>query len=362
MKNTLGNKVQLTIFGESHGDAVGIVVNGFPMGVRIDFDFMKKQMDKRRSSNKLSTPRQEQDDVQILSGLMNGVTTGAPCCFLIRNTNQNSKDYEEHKDIARPSHIDYVTQQRYQGYQDYRGSGHFSGRLTAPLVAAGSVAIQILKAYGIEIGSHVLNLHGICDDSFSSDEEIVKSQLETIKDQGFPVLNQGIKKQFEKEIETARDNKDSVGGIIETVILNMPAGVGEPFFDSVESRLAHGVFSIGGVKGIEFGLGFDFCDLKGSQVNDKMKIVDKKVEFLSNNNGGILGGLSTGSPIVMKTVIKPTSSIGKKQETINMKTKENIDLELVGRHDPAIIYRASVVVDSVVALVLLDLLLEVQQS
>ncbi len=358
MKNTLGNNIQVTIFGESHGDSVGVVLNGVSPGVFVDEDFIKKQMGKRKAHGSLATQRQEMDEVEIISGVFNGYTTGAPCCFLIKNHYQESKDYDKVKDIARPSHVDYVANERYYGFQDYRGGGHFSGRLTAPLVAAGALALSVLEKKGIQIGSHIVRLHQHHDDHFSKNKEEIVGQLRHVKDQGFPVLNEDKKKIFEECIQQAKQNQDSVGGVLETMIFNLPIGVGEPFFDSLESRLAHAVFSVGGVKGVEFGLGFSFGNQYGSEVSDEMSVVDNCVETTSNHNGGILGGLSTGMPVLMKTVIKPTSSIGKAQKTINMKTKENIELTIEGRHDPAIIYRTSVVIDSMVALVVWDCLMD----
>ncbi|MFV0479309.1 MAG: chorismate synthase [Anaerorhabdus sp.] len=358
MKNTLGNNLQISIFGESHGEGVGVVVAGFPSGILIDEKFMKQQMEKRKSKTSLSTARQEMDEVELISGVFNGVTTGAPCCFYVKNKNQDSKDYEKNKTIMRPSHVDYAAHIKYQGNQDYRGGGHFSGRLTAPLVASGAIALQYLQNLGIKIGSHVVQLHDQKDDLFSSEYETLNKQIDLISKQGFPVLSEKIKQEFEQKIEQAKLNQDSVGGIIETAIMQLPIGLGEPFFDSLESRLAHAVFSIGGVKGVEFGLGFQFADQYGSEVNDQMEIINGKVKIKTNNNGGILGGLSTGEPVIMKTVIKPTASIGKKQKTVDISTNSDVIVELQGRHDPALIYRVSVVVDSLVALVVMDCLME----
>ncbi len=360
MKNTWGNNIQVTIFGESHGLGVGVVVSGLPAGLKIDNDLLNHQMNKRKAYGKISTSRTESDEVIFKSGIFEGYTTGAPCCIWIENQDCQSKDYEKVKEIARPSHVDYVADQKYLGYQDYRGGGHFSGRLTAPLVAAGSLAMMFLKQKGIQLGSHLLQVHQIKDDSFSTERDVLEKQVEKMNQEYFAVLNEVKREEMKGKISQVKEDNDSVGGIIETVVLNLPIGVGEPFFDSLESRLAHAIFSIGGVKGIEFGLGFQFSNYLGSEANDEMEMKNNQVQHCSNHNGGILGGLSTGMPIHFKTVIKPTASIGKKQKTINMKMNRDEELILEGRHDPCIVHRARVVVDSVTALVLLDLLIDAQ--
>lgn len=358
MKSTFGNQLKISLFGESHGPVVGVVLDGIPAGMKVDESFIQHQMDLRRAKGTLSTQRQEKDEVKIVSGVFQGMTTGTPICLCIENTNQKSKDYEKTKDLPRPSHADYTAEVKYLGYQDYRGGGHFSGRLTAPLVAAGALCLCLLKSKGIWIGSHILSVHGIEDDSFSNSEKELKNQIEDVNEKYFAVLNQESEKRMMTEIENIRTQCDSVGGIIETAVLGLPAGVGEPFFNSVESTLAHLLFSIGGVKGVEFGLGFEFEKQLGSNVNDAFFMDGDKIKTTTNNNGGINGGITNGMPVLFRCVIKPTPSIYKMQKTVNMKTKQNAELCIEGRHDPCIVHRARVVIDSVTAIGFVDLLLE----
>lgn len=357
MKNTFGNLLQITLFGESHGAAIGCVIDGLPAGIAIDEDLIKKQMEKRKAKGRISTQRHEADEVHIVSGYFNGYTTGTPITILIENTNTRSKDYTKTRYRLRPSHADYCAEVKYKGYQDYRGGGHFSGRLTAPLVAAGAIAIQILKQKGIEIATHIENLHGICDTPFHHEESMLTQQINKLHELEFAVLDDTAAQAMHSCIEDAAKQGDSVGGILESCIYNLPCGIGEPFFDSLESHLSHLLFSIPAIKGVSFGLGFDFAKHYGSEVNDALYF-DTKVKTKTNNNGGINGGISNGMPILIHTVVKPTPSIYKQQDTIDAKTKEAVKLVIEGRHDPAIIHRARVVVDSVLALGVLDLLLE----
>ena len=353
MKNTIGNSFTLTLFGESHGKAIGAVVDGVPSGIEVNEDFIASQMEKRKGINSISTPRREADEVKILSGVFEGRTTGTPVCFMIENADTKSKDYSLTKDLARPGHADYTAEMRYDGFQDYRGGGHFSGRITAPLVAAGALAISMLKSKGIEIGTHISSLGEIKDRAFENYGEDIK-QLEALE---MPVLCEKAREEMLSYIEKAKAEGDSVGGTLTTVVTGMPAGVGEPWFDNVESMLAHGLFSIPGIKGIEFGKGFDFAKMKGSEANDKLRMCDGKITTVTNNNGGINGGITNGMPLEFTLAVKPTPSIYKKQSTVNFKLKENADLEIKGRHDPAIIHRARVVADSVTARILCDLLM-----
>lgn len=357
MKNTFGNRISYTLFGESHGSAIGVVVDGLPAGIEIDLDMMNQQMDKRRAKGKISTQRREGDRVEFVSGYFNGHTTGSPLTILIQNENKHSKDYDDIKYRARPGHADFTANEKYHGFQDFRGGGHFSGRITAPLVAAGSIALQILEKQGIHIGTHILKCKDIYEDPFSDDEKICNEQLNNLNDHDFPTISDEKGKEMIQMIEETAKNKDSVGGILESIILNVPTGLGEPFFDSIESTLSHLLFSVPAIKGVEFGLGFNFSDLYGSEGNDPL-YYDGKIKTKTNHNGGINGGISNGMPIRIKSVVKPTSSIFKPQETINLKTKEKEILEISGRHDPAIIHRARVVVDSVLAIGILDLLVE----
>lgn len=356
MKNTFGNALQVTIFGESHGDAIGVILDGVPAGIQLDMKFIESQMEKRKAKGKISTQRHEEDKVKFISGVFEGFTTGTPIGIFIENKAQHSADYAALKNRIRPSHADYSADIKYQGYQDYRGGGHFSGRITAPLTAAGAIALQILKEKGIEIGSHILQCYDVKDDAFTQDVNLLKKEINEINKLEIAVLNEASKTAMLKVMEQAAKDGDSVGGILESMIIGLPAGIGEPFFDSIESTLSHLLFSVPAVKGVEFGSGFAFANMKGSTANDSFYF-DGSVKTKTNHNGGINGGISNSMPIQIKTVIKPTPSIFKPQESIDRQTKENVTLQIQGRHDPAIIHRARVVVDSVLALGILDQLM-----
>ena len=352
MKNTFGESVCVTLFGESHGSAIGAILDGMAPGIRIDSDFIAHQMGLRRSVSSLSTARKESDEVEILSGIKDGLTTGTPIAFMIRNEDTKSKDYENLKSIARPGHADYTAYCKYHGFSDTRGGGHFSGRITAGLVAAGSVAITALSQIGIHIGTHIAKCANIYDRNFKDYEK----DIAQLTEMPFAVLDSDKAKEMRTEIEAAKADGDSVGGILETVIIGLPAGVGEPWFDTLESVLAHGIFSIPAVKGVEFGKGFAFSDMRGSDANDAFLTNGNEIWTETNHNGGILGGISNGMPILFRTAIKPTPSIYKSQNTIDFIKKENTELSIHGRHDPASIHRARVVIDSMTALILCDML------
>lgn len=358
MKSAIGQCIQLSLFGESHGEAIGVVIQGLPSGILIDQAWMQKQMEKRKPKGKISTQRQEADIPEIVSGVFEGKTTGTPLCILIRNENMQSKDYSKMRDIPRPSHADYTAQVKYQGFQDYRGGGHFSGRITAPLVAAGAIFLQMLKSKGIEVGTHVSQMQEIMDEPLAADEILLRKQLLALEDQYLACIQDSVRDAIQKRIEEAQTQGDSMGGILESAVVGMPAGVGEPFFDSVESKLAHLLFSIGAVKGVEFGDGFDFAAKTGSEANDGFAIKDGQLQTLTNHNGGINGGITNGMPLRIRTVVKPTPSIYKPQSSVNLKTGEAVTLQIEGRHDPAILHRARVVVDSLIAFGLADLLTE----
>ncbi len=353
MRNTIGNSFTLTLFGESHGKAIGGVLDGVPSGALVDEAFIASQMEKRKGINSISTPRREADEVKILSGVFNGRTTGTPICFMIENTDADSKDYSLIKDIARPGHADFTAQARFNGFQDYRGGGHFSGRITAPIVAAGALAISMLREKGIFIGTHISSCGEIKDRDFDD----FKADIEMLGELEMPVLCEKAGKYMLEYIEKVKNEDDSVGGTLSTAVIGMPSGVGEPWFDSVEGMLSHALFSIPGVKGIEFGKGFEIALMKGSEANDAFRIDDGRVVTKTNNNGGINGGITNGMPLEFTVAVKPTASIYKKQNTVDFRKKEETTLEINGRHDPAIIHRARVVVDSITALVLCDLLI-----
>ena len=350
MKNTFGNALSVTLFGESHGAEIGAVIDGLAPGIKIDTDYIKKQMNKRRAYGKISTGRQEEDAVEIVSGVFDGFTTGTPLTLIIKNQNTRSGDYQ--RSAARPSHADYTGYCKYHGLEDYRGGGHFSGRLTAPLVAAGAIVSYALKNKGIFIGTHIKKCAGISDRNFENlaeDSEILDGKI-------FAVLDDNSAEKMKEKIEKIAEQKDSVGGILETAITGLPAGVGEPWFDSFESMISHGIFSIPAVKGIEFGAGFSLADMLGSQANDPMRYDGQKIVSLTNNNAGINGGITNGMPVIFRTVIKPTPSIFKEQQTVDFINKTDTVLELQGRHDPCIVHRAAVVQSSVAALAAADLL------
>ena len=351
MKNTFGQSVAVTLFGESHGEQIGAVIDGLAPGIVVDEDFIRHQLSLRRPQGKISTARVEADEFRIVSGVFEGKTTGTPVCILISNTNVRSRDYT--KDLPRPGHADYTAECKYHGFQDYRGGGHFSGRITAALVAAGAIAISALRDKGILIGTHIARLAAISDRKFEDYER----DLETLNDLTFPVLDTDAAECMQDAIEDAARDGDSVGGVLETVALGLPAGVGEPWFDSVESVLAHAMFAIPAVKGVEFGDGFAMSELRGSMANDGFRFNrDGCVVTTTNHNGGINGGITNGMPIVMRCAVKPTPSVFCEQESVDLVNGKNALLTLQGRHDPAIVHRARVVVDSVTALVLCDLL------
>lgn len=352
MKNTFGNSISLTLFGESHGPEIGAVLDGFAPGIAVDTDFIASQMARRKATGRISTARTEDDQVVISSGVFQGKTTGTPICFTIKNNNVSSRDYSDIYGKARPGHADYTANCKYHGFEDYRGGGHFSGRITAALVAAGAVAIDALKAKGIFIGTHIGRCAGIDDREFGD----LTQELPALEKAEFPTLDQTAAEKMKAAITQAAEEGDSVGGILETAIIGLPAGVGEPWFDSFESILSHMLFSIPAVKGVEFGKGFALADMQGSQANDPFRMDGEKVVTATNCNGGINGGITNGMPVVLRCVVKPTPSIYKAQETVDFVNKEETQLQISGRHDPAIIHRAAVVVDSAVALAVCDML------
>ena len=352
MKNTIGQSISLTLFGESHGEAIGAVLDGLAPGIKLDTDFINRMLELRRPHGKISTQRKEPDSVIFLSGVFNGYTTGTPLALIINNTNTKSADYSSLLTQPRPGHADFTAECKYGGFQDYRGGGHFSGRITAPIVAAGAILISALREKGIKIGTHIAELHGIHDRAFDSYSEDIDALSESV----FPVLSDESAEKMRELIEAAAADGDSVGGILETAVVGLPAGVGEPFFDSLESVIAHAMFSVPGVKGVEFGLGFGFSDVFGSEANDPFLMSDGCVATKTNNNGGINGGISNGMPIIFKTAVKPTPSIFKPQMTLDTTSGEVRELVIKGRHDPAIIHRARIVADSLTALAVADAL------
>lgn len=356
MSSTIGNLFKVNVFGESHGSHIGVTITGVPSGMILDFDFIDSMLEKRRGLKEISTTRQEKDQYQIISGYFNGKTTGAPLTFIIENKDVNDKVYDDIKDVIRPGHADYTAYLKYDGNQDYRGGGYFSGRLTTCLVIAGSIALLLLKAKGIHIGSRVKQIYDVKDEETSLTE--IKDIINLLNQQDFPTFSNEKKLEMINKIKETREELDSLGGIIETFVDVNSHIFGDPLFNSIEAKVASYLYSIGGVKGVSFGKGFDFVSLKGSQGNDCYQVVDGKIKQLSNNNGGVNGGISSKAPLVINTVIKPTPSIGKTQNSVNVKTLENVSLNIKGRHDPCIAPRALYVINSVLALALIDMIME----
>ena len=352
MKNTFGTSVAVTLFGESHGEYIGAVLDGLAPGVAIDHEYIAHMLTLRRPAGKISTPRQEQDAYRIVSGVRNGKTTGTPITILIPNENVKSGDYSRTETVARPSHADFAAQCKYHGFQDYRGGGHFSGRITAALVAAGAICKCALEQKGIRIGTHVKKCGGVSDRDFGD----LSSDIQLLNDKVFAVLEEASAEKMQEAILAAAADGDSVGGILETAVVGVPEGVGEPWFDTIEGMLSHMLFSIPAVKGVEFGAGFGLADLRGSTANDPFHMENGKVVSDTNHSGGINGGITNGMPIVFRTAVKPTPTIFKPQKTVDFGTMTDAVLTPKGRHDPAIVHRARIVQDAATAIVLCDAL------
>lgn len=357
MSSMYGNKLKVQIFGQSHSKAIGAVIDGIPAGFSFDMDKVNKFMARRApGQNIYSTQRQERDLVNILSGIVDSKSVGAPIAAIIKNTDTRSEDYKNIIDIPRPSHSDYTAYVKHNGENDVRGGGHFSGRLTAPLVFAGALASQILEAEGIYIGAHISKIYNISDSSFDP-INISIEDLEAIKAKTFPVIDDNQGQLMKNEIEKARNDLDSVGGIIECAVINLPAGIGQPNFEGLENVIAKIMFGIPAVKGIEFGNGFASTDIRGNQNNDPFYYDGDKIKTKTNNHGGILGGISSGMPLIFRLAIKPTASISQEQNSISLSKKENVKLVIRGRHDPCIVPRAVPVVEAACAIAILDLII-----
>lgn len=357
MSSEFGKNIKVSVFGQSHSKAIGVVVDGLPAGEAIDMEELGRFMKRRApGSGSYATKRREADVPEILSGLLDGITCGAPLCAVIANTDVRSEDYDNLKDTPRPSHADYPAYVKHNGFHDARGGGHFSGRLTAPLCAAGGIALQILQRRGVTVGAHIAAVGAVGDDAFDT----VKTDaalLHAVKLKDFTVLNDGAGERMVREIEAAAAQNDSIGGIIECCALGLPAGLGEPMFDGLENRLAAALFGIPAVRGVEFGAGFQAAKMRGSLHNDPYFYDGDTVRTKTNNHGGVLGGISTGMPLLFRAAFKPTASIGKEQASVSLKAKTDAVLAVRGRHDPCIVPRAVPVVEAVTALVILDYLL-----
>ena len=362
MSSEFGSILRVGVFGQSHGRAIGVTMQGLPAGEAIDVAELEAFLERRRpGKNALSTARVEPDRPVFLSGLLEGKTCGSPLCAIIENLDARSRDYEELLDKPRPGHADYAAFAKWGGEADLRGGGHFSGRLTAPLCIAGGIAKQILAQRNIFVGAHLFSVAGILDEPFPA--KLTNELFSSIAEKEFPVLNDAKGKQMQAAILTASKEGDSVGGVIECAAIGFPAGLGEPMFDGIENRLSAALFGIPAVKGVEFGEGFGAALLRGSEHNDPYRIDENgKITTETNHAGGILGGISTGQPILLRVGMKPTPSISKPQHTVSLSKMENAELIVKGRHDPCVAHRAVPVVEAVTAIVLLDLLLEGKQE
>lgn len=357
MSSRFGNKIKVSIFGQSHSDAIGAVIEGLPSGFSFDFDEVLRFMKRRApGQNNISTQRKEGDFPRIISGISDGFTTGDPLCAIIENSDTKSVDYSQFKQFPRPSHADYPSYIKTNGFNDIKGGGHSSGRLTAPLCFAGALCIQLLKKENVYIGAHIASIGTIKDDLFDP-VNITQSTLSSLKDNDFPVISNFAGEKMKSEISKAKKQLDSVGGIIECAAINLPVGIGSPIFCGIENQLSSAIFGIPAVRGIEFGLGFDSTYLTGSLHNDEYYFDNNEVKTKTNNHGGILGGMTTGMPIVFRVAIKPTASIGKQQETVDLIQNKNAKLTITGRHDPCIVPRAVPCVEAACAIVLMDFLI-----
>ena len=353
MSSTYGENLKLSIFGQSHGPAIGMTLDGIPAGLPVDLDKLQKFLNRRApGQNNWSTPRKEEDRPEFLAGILDGFTCGAPIAAVIHNKNTRSGDYDNLKDCPRPGHADFPAQIKYGGFQDTAGGGHFSGRLTAPLCIAGGLCKQWLEEIGIRIGAHIFGIGEVGDEQF----DFLNPQIDEIK-HDFPVINAKKGKQMRYLIQAAHENGDSIGGLIQCAITGLPAGIGEPMFGGVESRISQIVYGIPAVKGLWFGCGLNAFLSKGSEFNDPYLIVNGKVQTVSNYNGGILGGITTGMPVIFDVVIKPTPSISRPQQSVSLSREEITTLEIKGRHDPCIVPRAVPVVEAAAAIAIYDLIL-----
>ncbi len=354
MSCNFGSKIKLTIFGQSHSQAIGCVLDGIPAGIKIDLERIEAFMARRApGKNKISTARKETDTPRIISGVVDGVTCGAPICAIIENSDTRSGDYDKLRNLPRPGHSDYAAFMKHNGFNDIRGGGNFSGRMTAPLCFAGAVCIQILESKGIHIGAHISSIGQVDDCRFDA-VGVTKENLDSVKAKPLPVINDVKGEEMVAAIDAARSEGDSLGGIVECAVIGLPAGIGDPIFDGIENQISRIVFGIPAVKGIEFGSGFDGSRLKGSENNDEFACTNGEIKTVTNNHGGILGGITSGMPVIFRCAFKPTPSIAKQQQTVNLSTGENEILTVGGRHDPCVVQRAVPCVEAAAALAIAD--------
>ncbi len=351
-----GEKIKVSIFGQSHSAAIGAVISGIPAGIKIDMDKVLSFMARRApGKDRFSTQRKEADIPEILSGIVDGITCGAPICAVIKNTDQKSKDYDKLKFVPRPAHADFTAFIKFCGNNDIRGGGQFSGRMTAPLCFAGAICMQILEKKGIYIGSHIASIADVCDQKYDA-VNVTKDDLKRVTEKEFPVIDDEKAAVMMAKIDEARLNSDSVGGVVECAVVGMPIGVGDALFGGIEGNISKAVFGIPAVRGIEFGAGFDASKVSGSENNDPFYYDGDMVKTRTNNHGGILGGISSGMPIIFRVAIKPTPSIAREQESVNLKTHKSEKLKIEGRHDPCIVKRALPAVEAVTAITILNML------
>lgn len=353
MSSSFGEKIRVSIFGQSHSAAIGVTIEGLPVGFRPDFEKIDAFMARRApGKSEFSTARKEADQYEILSGMADGVFCGAPFAAVIRNTSQRSSDYAPFRDTPRPGHADYTARVRYGNHQDASGGGHFSGRLTAPLCLAGAICMQILEEKGMKIGAHILQIGTAFDRRFDP----MQPELGSVLPGTLPVLEASAAEEMAGVIREAKEEGDSVGGVIEVGVTGFPAGIGDPMFDGIENRIAQIVFGVPAVKGLEFGSGFDCASMRGSAHNDAYILREGRVETATNNHGGILGGISSGMPIVFRAAVKPTPSIFKPQRSVDLNAMAETELTIAGRHDPCIVPRAVPVMEAAAAIALADML------
>jgi len=349
MENSIGKLFTITSFGESHGRCIGVVIDGCPAGLPVSEEDIQKEVDKRKPTSPIATTRAEEEKVEVLSGILDGHTTGAPVCLLIWNMDIDSTEYERVKSLPRPGHADYTAFVKYGGFNDYRGGGRFSGRITATFVMAGALAKKLLSRIGVEVLAHTVEIGGVKAATKGLDE--IRARVET---NPLKCADTAAAEEMLKVVEQAKKEGDSVGGIIEGIALNMPVGLGEPVFDTLEGDLSKALFAIPAVKGVEFGSGFSAARKRGSENNDPFSIKDGKIVTTTNNAGGIIGGISNGMPIVLRVAVKPTSSIAIKQDTVDIREMKNTTIEVKGRHDACIVPRAVPAVEAMMAVTLCD--------
>lgn len=357
MSCNFGSKIKLTVFGQSHSQAIGCVLDGIPAGIKLDEERIAAFMARRApGKNAISTARKEADRPHIISGVVNGVTCGAPICAVIENSDTRSGDYDKLRMLPRPAHSDFAAFMKHNGFNDIRGGGNFSGRMTAPLCFAGAVCIQILESKGIHVGAHIASI-GLTDDERFDPVNVTKEELDSVKAKNLPVIDDDKGEKMVSAIGRARSEGDSLGGTVECAVIGMPAGIGDPIFDGMENKISSIIFGIPAVKGIEFGSGFDGSRLKGSENNDEFISVNGEIKTKTNNHGGILGGISSGMPVIFRCAFKPTPSIAKEQQTVNIMTGETEALVIGGRHDPCIVQRAVPCVEAAAAVAIADFIL-----